>query len=187
VSPVDAAPRVSIAAPHSRLLTSSTSTLRLAARHRLLHGPALAARPGEGRLAVEERQRLVVHDHLLGQVFGRGARLREHHRHRLADVPHAVARELPARRLLHPGQHPAAAHRLDSHEIASRENQCIRERNSLDTGVRVGRAHENAVQLAREGQIGDELAGAGEEALVLDAPQRGADHRISSRSSSSRS
>ncbi len=157
------------------------------ARHRLLHGLALAARPAEGPLTLDQRQGLVVHLHVFGKILGRDARLGEHHRHRLADVAHDLARQRPARRLVHSGQHPAAAHRLDVFDVLAREDDTGGGSDRPDAGMRMRRANENAVQLARKGQVADELAGTRQEALVLDAPQRGADHRTSSRSSSSRS
>jgi len=130
----------------------------------------------------------VASDCALGRVFGECLCFGEHGSDRLPDMAHDAARERPARRLDHAGKLPAGAHRPDAvacHVLAGEDEG--RRGNALDARMRIRRAHDRAMQHARQGQVVDEASAAGEEALVLDPAHRLPDHPSSSRSRSSRS
>ena len=62
-------------------------------RHRGFDSGALATAPFEAVLAIDRRQRLVVHLDLLGRVFRQCPRIGQHGGDRLADVAHRAARK----------------------------------------------------------------------------------------------
>src|SRR5437899_2702226 len=102
-------------------------------------------------------------------------------------MTHRTARKREARRLDHAGQHPAAAHRMNSvarHVLAHEHHYALRGADTPDARVRMRRASEGAMQFARKRQIIDEATVAGQETLVLDPQDRFADHWISSRTKS---
>ena len=169
-------------------------------RERLLDRASIAAPPGEADFILHRLQDFIIHRDLLGGILGEKARLRKDGGDRLADVAHRFARHGPAQRLGHRrairhAHVPAGGHRANAvrlHVPAGEHGGRAGTERPADidraqAGVRVGRAHDRAMQLARKRQIGDEAAAAGKKTPVLEAPERCADHWISSRSSSSRS
>ena len=146
-------------------------------------------------------QRLVIDLDELGGVERRAAALRQNDRHRLADVPHALARERPARRLGHRravvrADRPQRTHRPDAvrrHVGADEDRDDAgggRRRTDVDRAdarVRVRRAHDRAVQCIGNGEIGDELAAPREEAQVLLAEHPRPDPLVHCRSTRARS
>jgi hypothetical protein len=159
------------------------------------HGRGIAARPAKTSFILNQRKRLIVDFDPLCCILGEVLRLGKHGGDRLADMAHRVAREGPARRLGHAGQHPAGAHRADAvgFQVFAREDRDhsrdarVPGSNSFDKSMRVRRAHDGAMEHPGEEKIVDEAAAAGEVTPVLDAADRRADHLSSSRNKSNRS
>ena len=137
----------------------------------------------------DRRQRRPVDRDQLRGVERLIARSGDHQGDRFADVPDAVARERPARRLIHfravgAGDAPQRCHRPDAvgrhvgagvdGDDAGRGGRGPRV-DPVDAGVRVRRAHERAGELAFEPEVGDELSLADEKAQVFAAAHRRAD------------
>jgi hypothetical protein len=132
-----------------------------------------------------ERRPRDVHE--LRRVERLIAGCRDDHRGRLADVTGAIAGERPARRLGHPGagragDAPQRCHRAHAGEIGGGEHRDHAGRGArgggvdrVDPRVRVRRAHERAVQLAFEPEVGDVAALAGEKTQVFAPAHRRAD------------
>ncbi len=137
----------------------------------------------------DRRQRRPVDRHELRGVERLIARSGNHHSDRLADVAHALARERPARRLVHSravgaGNAPQRCHRPDAvggHVGAGVDGDDARRGggglrvDAVDAGVRVRRTHERARELAFEHEIANELSLADEKAQVFAAAHRRAD------------
>ena len=142
--------------------------------------------------ADRRRQRMVSDLHQLRRVVRRGRRFGEDRGHRLADMPHAVARQRPARRLRHRrsvlGRNlPEAGHRADP---VTRHVGAGQHRGDAGNGARRGRldrqnlrvgmigAHEAAMQRAGDDAVRHIASPAGEKPLVFQTPDRRADTGI---------
>ena len=137
----------------------------------------------------DRRERLVVDGDALGGVGRRVARLRDHRRHRLADMADAAARQRVARRLRHllsvtradDPERPHRQHAVRRHVGAGEHRDdagrggCRRHVDRADAGMGMGRAHQHAVERARQLDVGDEFSAPEQEAPVLDPAQRRAD------------
>ncbi len=146
------------------------------------------------------RQHLVVDRDQLGRVLGLRVGQGDHHGDVIADVARLALGQDRVRAGLHRAavarvDHPAADQpappgRLDVVASEDREHaRCCRRLalvDAVDLGVGVGRAHEVRVRLARPVDVVGVGPGAGDEAVVLLAPDRGADavgcHGLSSSS-----
>ena len=142
----------------------------------------------EGRLVGGDRgQRLVADVHQLGPVLSEVARLRDHHRDRVTDVPDPVG----GQRVEHRGGHPRQPDRhgldqvMDIRSCDDRGNprQPARGRgiDRGDLGVRHGAADEGGVQHPGQLQVIDVAALPGEDPAVFDAvhPGAGEPHGVS--------
>jgi hypothetical protein len=130
-----------------------------------------------------------VHLDRIGAVLRLGARFGDHGRNRLADMAHRAAREREAVRLRHRlavgrFDRPQRRHRADlvgCHVGAGQHRHHARKRcrprgvDAPDMGMGVRRAHQHAMQLARQHQVGDEAALPAQELGVLDAQHCRAD------------
>ena len=188
-----AMPRFSIAAPHSRLLTSSIShAVRAPPRRRA--PPPRHRRASSGSMSSVRwaDSGFVVHLDLLGGVFRSSAAsrrtprppARRHGARCRAPAPSAAARPCPA--IAQPariGPTPSAAMSRPGQDQHIRGDRRFRRMRACACGERT------KAQCSAPGnrEIVDEPAAAGEETQVLDAPDRCADHPSSSRSKSRRS
>jgi hypothetical protein len=134
---------------------------------------------------------LVVDFDQLGRVARLRGALGDHHGNPLADVAHLALCERREGRLLHRlavhiGDQPAAGQAADFRRRkvgagVDGEDPVGRARflggNLSDGGVRVRRAQERGVRLARQRDVVGELPGAGEEAVVFLALDARADQR----------
>jgi hypothetical protein len=135
------------------------------------------------------RQHLVVHFDRIGGVLRLRAGLGDHGRQRLADVVRRAAREREAVRLRHRlavGRldRPQRRHRADlvgrhvgagQHRDNAGQGGGAGDIDAADTRMGVRRAHQHAMQFARQHQVGDEAAPPAQELGVFDAQHRRAD------------
>ena len=118
-------------------------------------------------------QRLVVHDHVIDAIAGEGGRLGDHHDHRLADAPHAIrgqrrvrcdeecrAVTAPQRNLMWIGWYRAVRDprklgrvRAGEHGEDARQRCGRADGDAPDPRVRVRRAEERRVDLARQRNV----------------------------------
>ena len=152
----------------------------------------------DGRGGLDDERQLLVFDlDRLGGVHRLGARLRHHHRQRLADMARLVGRQ----QMMRPDEHRAAARRAELHVVFGRRHRRVRDRlepvganvragehaehaghrfglrgvDAHDARVRVRRAHHRRVGLSVEAEVVGEAALAGEQPLIFLAAQRLAD------------
>jgi hypothetical protein len=133
-------------------------------------------------------QHLVVDLDHLGRVLRLVRGLRDHQRDVVADVAHLALGQHPVRRLLHrravdAGDEPAAGEAVHALEVRAGEDRDYARRglrargvDLADARVRVRRAQEIRVRLVRLVDVVGELSRAGEEADILLALDRLADH-----------
>jgi hypothetical protein len=134
----------------------------------------------------DERQCLVIHRDQRGGVLGDVAVVRQHHRHRLADVAGLARRERKGPGLVerHAGvgvaHHAALDHRR--REIVEGEHRVHaghRQRGGLvhafDQRMRMRAPHEGRLRHAGEGDVVDEAPPSAQQRLVLQAGDAGAD------------
>ena len=138
---------------------------------RMQHG--VPARGHRGLGVHHHRQVLVLDLDQVARVLGDVAVLGDHRRHRFADVAHPVDREAVlhhrrARELRRRAGH-LLRFRAGEHEVHAGERLRLRGVDTLDAGVRPVAAQDRCVRHARERDVVDVLAVAGQEARVLDA------------------
>ena len=143
-----------------------------------------AARRGRRRGVRHRRQGVIVHVHALGGVLGLGQRLRDHHRHRVADIAHAILAETLVRRGEHGGavRPGALEHHLHGAEavlgeIGAGENgDHARHRarggrlDGPDPGMGMRRAHDDQVRLAGQVDVVVEAALTLQQPRIVEAP-----------------
>ena len=132
-------------------------------------------------------QRLVVHDHVIDAIAGEGGRLGDHHDHRLADAPHAIrgqwrvrcdeecrAVTAPQRNLVWIGWYRAVRNprklrggRAGEHGEDARQRCGRADVDAPDPRVRVRRAEERRVDLARQRNVVAVAAATGDQAPVF--------------------
>ena len=121
-------------------------------------------------------QRLVLDRDKIGGVFRDIAIPRQHQRHRLADIAHALHRERPLRNaLLHRDQERVAEllHLGAGDDMDAAQRQRRRGVDAADQRVRVGRADDMRVERAPiHRQIIDEPPASPQQRAILDPPHR---------------
>jgi hypothetical protein len=139
--------------------------------------------------ADHRRQHLVIDDQRVGGALRLLARFRHDEGNRIADMAHLALRQRRMRRLLHrqavlAGDAPAAGQSADTggleifageHAEHARHGKRRGRVNRLDSGVRMRRAYEHAHHHVRPFDVGNIVAAAGQEALILFAERPGAD------------
>ena len=137
----------------------------------------------------DRRNRLVVDLDQFGGILGLGQRLGDHHRHRIADIPHAVGHQRrPLRREHRAAVGPLARHvglghaepvrldvvaGIDGHHARCRFRRVDIDRPDLRVGMR--RADEDGVGLARQVHVVDEAPLPAQQARILEPQDRLAD------------
>ena len=139
--------------------------------------------------ADHRRQDVVVDDHRFGGVLRLLARLGDDEGDRIADMAHLALRQRRMRRLFHrqpvlAGDAPAAGEAADAgrfevfageHREHARHRQRRRRIDRFDRRVRMRRAQEYAGHHVRALDVGDVIAAAGQESLILLAERPGTD------------
>ncbi len=144
--------------------------------------------PGvEGARGVDHGgKRLIVDRDQLGRIARGGEALRHHHRDRVADMPHPVARDRRMRRD-HRGRPVAVGDGAQARDradpvageiFAGKDGEDPRRGNGgggvnrADARMRMRRAQHEGIGLARTVEVVEVIAATGNKAPILDAPDR---------------